>query len=55
MCKWEAGGTYFNIENGDDPIFKFLTGNKFALIQVSMLRMCNKLKTKTSLFQQYLL
>ena len=26
--------------------FKFFTGNKFALIHVSMIRMCYKIKTK---------
>ena len=34
---------------------KYLTGNKFALINVSMIRMCNKIKIKASLFQKYLL
>ena len=36
------------IENGDDPIFKYLNGNKFALIDISMIRMCNKIKIKAS-------
>ena len=36
-----GGGTYFKIKNGDDPIFVILTGNKFALIHVSLMRMCN--------------
>ena len=35
--------------------FKFLTRNKFALIHVSIIRMCNKIKSKASIFQQYLL
>ena len=35
--------------------FKFLTRNKFALIHVSMILMCNKIKTKASIFQQYFL
>ena len=39
--KLGPGGTYFKIENGDDPIFIFFTGNKFALIHVSMMYMCN--------------
>ena len=34
---------------------KYLTGNKFALIHVSMIRMCNKIKIEASLFQKYLL
>ena len=32
-----------------------LTENKFALIHVSKIRMCNKVKTKASILQQYLL
>ena len=28
--------------------FKYLTGNKFALIDMSMLGMCNKIKIKAS-------
>ena len=36
-------------------IFQYLTGNNFALIHVSMTRMRNKIKTKASLFKQYLL
>ena len=40
------GGTYFEIKNGDDPFLQFLTGNKFALKHASMMRMCNKIKTK---------
>ena len=58
ICEREAGsrgGTYLKIEKGDDPILFFLTGNKFSLISVSMIRMCKKTKTKASLFQQYLL
>ena len=35
--------------------FKFLTRNKFALIHVSIICMCNKIKSKASIFQQYLL
>ena len=50
-----GGETYFDIENGDDPIFLFLTGNKFALKHVSLMHMCNKTKTKAGLFQQYIL
>ena len=44
LCKWEAGsrGAYLKIENGDDPIFDFfLSGNKFASMHVSMMRMCH--------------
>ena len=29
-------------------LFKYLTGNKFALIDISMIRMCNKIKIKAS-------
>ena len=51
LGSWVQGGTYFKIENGDDPIFLiFFTGNKFALIHDSMMRMCNKMTTKASLF-----
>ena len=32
---------------------KYLTANKFALIHVSMIRMCNTIKIKASLFQKY--
>ena len=32
-----------------------LTVNKFALIHVSMIRMCYKVKTEASILQQYLL
>ena len=35
--------------------FKYLTGNKFELIDISMIRMCNKIKIKASWLQQYLL
>ena len=36
--------------------FFFLTGNKFALIHVAMMRMCNEIKTKASnLFHRYFL
>ena len=35
--------------------FKYLTGNKFALIDICMIRMCNKIKIKASSLQQYLL
>ena len=35
------GGTYFRIENGDEPILIFFTGNEFALIHFSMMCMCN--------------
>ena len=34
---------------------QLLTENKFALIHASMIRMCNKVKTKASILQQYLL
>ena len=45
MGSWVKWGTYFKIENGDQPIYFFLTGNKFALIHVSIIRMCNKIRT----------
>ena len=32
------------------PFSQFFTGNKFALKHVSMMRMCNKIKTKAGLF-----
>ena len=35
--------------------FNVLTGNRFVLIHVSMICMCNKTKTKACLFQQNLL
>ena len=41
-----GGGTYFKIENGDLPISLIIDQNKFALIHVSMICMCNKVKTK---------
>ena len=44
----QGGGTYLKIENGGDPIFKHLTGNKLAVIDISMTRMCNKIKIKAS-------
>ena len=36
-------------------IFKVLTGNKYAFIHVSIIRMCNKTTNKACLFQQNLL
>ena len=48
-------GTYFYIKNDDDPISVILTGNKFALKHVSLMHMCNNIKTKAGLFQQYIL
>ena len=45
---WVQGGTYLKVENGDDPIFKYLAGNKVATIYISMKRMCNKIKIKAS-------
>ena len=35
----QGGGTYFKIENGDQPISLSLIENKFDLIHVSMIRM----------------
>ena len=58
LCKWEAvsrGGTYFKIENGDQPISLIIDRIKLALIHVSMICMRNKVKTKASILQQYLL
>ena len=49
------GGDIHNIKNDDDPIFVFLTGNKFALKHVSKMHMCKKTKTKAGLFQQNIL
>ena len=44
ICKWEAGyrggGAYFKTVNSDDLMFGV---NKFILIHVSMIRMCNKI------------
>ena len=45
MGSW-VQGEGIKIENGDDIIFKYLTGNKFALIIICMIHMCNKMKTK---------
>ena len=60
ICKWEAGS-----RGGGEHTSKLkmvinlflllLTENKFALKHVSMIHMCNKVKTKASIFQQYLL
>ena len=50
-----GGGTYLKIGKGDDPIFLNLARNNFALIHVSMIRMCNKTTPKASLYQQNLL
>ena len=55
MGSWVKGGTYFKTENSNQPIFLFLTGLKFALIHVYIIRMCNKIKSKASILQQYLL
>ena len=41
-----GGGAYLKIENGDGSIFKFLNGNNVALIDISMICMCNKIKNK---------
>ena len=49
------GGTYFNIENGYDPIFLIFDQIKFATKHVSLMHMCNKTKTKAGLFQQNIL
>ena len=43
-----GGGSYLKIENGYDPFFKLLNGNKFVLIDIFMIRMCNKIKIKAS-------
>ena len=60
ICKGEAGS-----RGGGEHTSKLkmvinlflllLTENKFALIHASMIRMCNKVKTKASILQQYLL
>ena len=49
------GGTYFKMKMVMTVFLKYLTGKKFALIHVSMIRMRNKIKIKASLFQKYLL
>ena len=49
MGSWFKGGTCFKIENGDQPISLIIDENEFALIHVSMIRMCNKVKTKASI------
>ena len=41
-----GGGQTLKLKLMMTLFFKVLTGNKFALIQVSMMRMCNKIKTK---------
>ena len=48
MGSWVQEGTCLKIENGDDPIyfFKYLTGYKFAFIDVSLIRMRNKIISK---------
>ena len=54
--KLGPGGEHtFKFEMVMTLFLKYLTGNKFALIHVSMIRMCNKIKRKASLFQIYLL
>ena len=44
ICKCKAGS------RGNIHVmtlsFKYLTGNKFALIDICMIRMCNKIKSK---------
>ena len=58
ICKWEAGsrGEHTSkLKMVINLFLSFLTENKFALIHVSMIRMCNKVNTKASIFQQYLL
>ena len=55
MGSWFKGGTYFKFENGDQPISLIIDRILFALIHVSMICMCNKVKTKASILQQYLL
>ena len=53
----QGGGHTFKLKMVMTLFLKYLTGNIFALIQshVSMIRMCNKIKVKASLFQKYLL
>ena len=58
ICKWEAGSrgdTYFKIENGDQPIPLIIDRKYICLNTCYMIRMCNKVKTKASILQQYLL
>ena len=60
ICKWEAGsrgrGHTSKFKMVIDLFFYFFfTGTKFALIHVSIIRLCNKIKSKASIFQQYFL
>ena len=49
MGSWVHGGGYTSkLKNGDDPIFKYLNRNKFALLDISMIHMGNKIKIKAS-------
>ena len=60
ICEWEAGS-----RGGGEHTSKLImvinlflyifTENKFALLHVSMISMCNRVKTKASILQQYLL
>ena len=49
ICKWEAGsiGEHTSkLKMVMTLFFKYLTGNKFALIDITMIRMRNKIKSK---------
>ena len=57
ICKWEAGprGEHTSKLKMVINLFLYLlTKNIFALIHVSMIRMCNKVKPKASILKQYL-
>ena len=41
---WVKGGHTIKLKMVMTLFLKYLTGNKFALIHVSMIRMCNKVK-----------
>ena len=46
----QGGGHTFKLKMAMTLFLKYLTGNKFALIHFSMIRMCNKIKIKDSLW-----
>ena len=56
MGSWfKGGGRTSKLKMVINLFLLLLTENKFALIHVSMIHMCNKVKTKASIIQQYLL
>ena len=50
-----GGGHTSKLKMVINLFLKLLTENKFALIHISVIHMCNKVKTKASILQQYLL